>query len=329
MSSYTVAEVVARVRLEIGDPLQTFNTNALSDGQATWFDLPKQQIDTYALSVVNGAVYTQYTDFTAAVAWSAATAYVTGGLTLQTNSYGTNFFIALQNSTNQQPPANGSSNAYWSSLTASSYVINQELGQLQLTLPAPNNAMVIMNGTCWSLFSDTELSTYVADSVNEHCFNRTIQERFYDQFGRITYREAPMNLSNLPAIEFPLVATLSIINTYWALANDTASDFNVQTAEGTNIDRTSQYNQITNQIALLTARYQDYCGQINVGMYRNETFELRRTSYTTGRLVPIFKPQEYDDHRWAERVLPERRRMHQDNSGIPSPLWNGVGGGGP
>lgn len=327
MSSYTVAEVIARVRTEIGDPLQTFNTNALSDGVATWYDLPKQQIDSYSLATVNGAVYTPYTDCTNALPWSAATAYVTGGLTSLTNVNGLNYFVAAQNSTNQSPPVNGTSNAYWTVITSSSFVINAELGQLQLTLPAANNVMVIMNGTCWSLFSDTELQTYCQDAVNQHCFNRTIQERFYDEFGRITYRDTPMNLSNLPAIEFPLVATLSIINTYWALANDTATDFNVQTAEGTNIDRTTQYNQITNQIALLTQKYQDYCGQINVGMYRNETFELRRTSYTTGRLVPLFKPQEYDDHRWPTRVLPERRRMHEDNSGIPAPIWNGNWGG--
>lgn len=329
MSSYTVAEVVARVRLEIGDPLQTFNTNALSDGVATWFDLPKQQIATYTLSVVNGATYTPYTDVTLAQPWSSITAYVTGGLVSLTNGNGLNYFVAAQNSTNQSPPANGTSNAYWTVITASSYVINAELGQLQLTLPAPNNSMVIMNGTCWSLFADAELTTYANEAVAEHCFNRTIQERFYDEFGRITYRDTPMNLGNLPAIEFPLVSTLAIINTYWALANDTATDFNVQTAEGTNIDRTTQYNQITNQISLLTQRYQEYCGQLNVGMYRNETFELRRTSYTTGRLVPLFKPQEFDDHRWPTRVLPERRRMHEDNSGIATPIWNGVSGGGP
>jgi hypothetical protein len=326
MSSYTVAEVIARVRLEIGDPLQTFNTNALTDGIATWYDLPKQQIDTISqVAVIDNAEFTLYTDFTNASAWSSTTAYTTGALV--TTSGSEYFFTAAQNSTNQAPNSNGTSNAYWTASTASAFVLNYELGQLQLGAAPPVNCQLIVNGTCWSLFSDTELGTYVQDAVNEHCFNRTIQERFYDAYGRITYRDTPMNLANLPAIEFPLVSTLAIINTFWALANDTATDFNVQTAEGTNIDRTSQYQQIINQINLLQSRYEDYCGQLNVGMYRVEVFELRRTSYTTGRMVPVFKPQEYDDHRWPTRILPERRRMHEDNSGIPAPIWNANSGG--
>ena len=325
MSSYQTSDVISRVRTEIGDPLQTFNTNALTDGVSILYNLPKQQLDSIGVvAIVNSSVYTAYTDVSSALPWSTSSAYTTGALvSLNSGQY---YFQAAQNSTGTTPQSNGTSNAYWTAISSHAYIINMQLGQVQLIQPAPVNCQLIINGTCWSLFSDGELTTYVNDAVAEHCFNRTIQERFYDQLGRITYADIPMNLSNLPAIEFPLVSTLAIINTYWALANDTATDFNVQTAEGTNINRTAQYNQILNQIEQLTKRYRDYCGQLNVGLYRTDVFELRRTSYTTGRLVPLFKPSEYDDHRWPTRILPERRRMNEDNSGIASPLWNGTGG---
>ena len=43
---------------------------------------------------------------------------------------------------------------------------------------------------------------------------------------------------------------------------------------------------------------------------------MRRVSQTTGRLVPLFKNREYDDHRWPSRKLPEIVSRNLDNSGI-------------
>ena len=316
-----VTDIIARVRLEIGDPLQPFRSTSLCDGMTQWFDLPNQQISSMAVALVNGSSYTPFTDFSNASIWNSATAYTTGALVIL-NQF---FYQALQNSTNQTPVPGG--NAFWSDLTHSGVVVNDELGQFQTGAPPPNNSTLIINGQSWSLFSDTELTYYVTDAVNEHCYNRTITERTYDAFGRIMYRETPVNLSNLPMVEEPLVVALSVINTFWVVANDIATSFNVNTAEGTNIDRTTQYKQVTNQIELMTQRYQEYCAQLNVGMYRAETMQLRRQSLTTGRLVPIFQPAEYDDHRWPTRLLPPIDHRNDDNSGIPSPLWNGNFGG--
>ena len=212
---------------------------------------------------------------------------------------------------------------YWTNITATAYVINDTLGQIQLGVPVANNATLVMAGNSWSMFSDTELTTYISDALNQHCFGREIQERFRDMMGFITYRDTPLTVSNLPAIEVPLVVMLATINTFWTLANDTASDFNISTAEGTNIDRTSQYRQIMSQIQSLTERYQELCGQLNVGVYRAETLQLRRSSYTTGRLVPVFKSREMDDHRWPTRQLPPIDHRYDDNSGDPTPVWGG------
>jgi hypothetical protein len=316
----TLQDLINRVRLEIGDPLMPFRTSALSDGSTTWFDLPNQQLQDLTVTTVSGVTITEFTDFSNAVAWSSITAYSVGNQV----TYQTGFFTALESSTNQTPVSGG--NAHWADNTSTSFVANNVLGQVQLGAPPVNNTTLIMSGNSWSLFSDTELSTYCMDSVREHFYGRHMQERFYDSFGRITFRETPINLSNMPAVEEPLVSSLAVINTMWVMANDTATSFNINTAEGTNIDRTSQYKQITNQIALLQGRYQEYCAQLNVGMYRAEVMELRRTSYTTGRLVPLFEPREYDDHRWPSRILPPVDRKNEDQSGIPS-QWNANGQG--
>jgi hypothetical protein len=315
----SMTDLIARVRAEIGDPPSPFRTSALGDGQTLWFDLPKQQIQSItAAEIINGANITTLADASAATAWLSTTAYTTGTYVTYNNAY----YQAAQASTNQTPPSSGN-NSYWNNVTATIYTINDTIGQIILGQAVPNNATIIIVGQSWSMFSDIELTTYITDSLNQHCFNRTIKERFRDLRGFIDYRETPLNLTNLPPIEVPLVAILATINVFWTLANDTATDFNISTSEGTHIDRTSQYNQIQRQIQMLDARYQDLCGQLNVGIYRTETLQLRRTSHTTGRLVPVFTPQEIDDHHWPVRQITPIDRRNEDNSGIPTPYWAG------
>lgn len=309
-----------RVRFQIGDPPMPFRTTALGDGQTLWFDLPKQEVNqaaVLAVTVVSGAVQTVLADFSNASPWSSTTAYSTGAQV----TYNLRYYTALQNSTNQAPVSGG--NAFWSDGTSTAYALNGEIGQVILGVPVPLNATLIITGAAWSLFSDQELAQLAMDSVRQHVYAQEIEERYRDALGRNDYRETVKNLQNLPPIEEPLVEMLTTINCFWALANDAASDSNVQTAEGTVIDRSGRYRQLMEQIQALTARYQDYCGQLNVGLYRTEVLQLRRTSRTTGRLVPLFKPQEYDDHRWPTRQIPPVDHRNDDISGVPSPLWFG------
>lgn len=205
------------------------------------------------------------------------------------------------------------------------YVLDTELGFIQLTTPVPNNANLIVQGQAWALFTDDELTIYINDSVNQHCYNQYIEERYRDKRGFITYRDTPKNLDNLPSVEEPLIVMLSTYNVLWVLANDAATDANIQTAEGTNVDRISRYQQLMEHIMQLEERYQKYCGQLNVGVFRMETLKLRRVSRTTGRLVPLFKDREFDDHRFPVRELPVTDRHNEDGSGVPSPLWNAQG----
>lgn len=314
----TMTDLISRVRAEIGDLPQPFRTTALGDGRTQLFDLPKQQIQAITeAAIISGASFTSLTDCSAATAWSTATAYTTGALV----TYQGGYYQAAQNSTGQAP----SNATYWTNITTTAYVINDTLGQIQLGAFLPNNATLIIAGNSWSLFSDAELSTYLTDACNQHFFGRTIKERFRTVQGFIDYRENPVNISNVPAIEVPLLVILATINVFWTLANDTATDFNIQTAEGTSIDRTTQYNQIMSQIQGMTLRYQELCGQLNVGIYRAETLTLRRVSRTTGRLVPVFTSREYDDHHYPQRQIVPVDKRYEDNSGIIDPIWNGNG----
>lgn len=211
--------------------------------------------------------------------------------------------------------------------TPADYILDSTNGQLSLTNPVPNGSTLLVIGNSWSLFTDAELTDIVTEAVYQHTFGQTTNERFRDGLtGAITYRNQRITLDNLPVMQEPLVVILADINALWILATDAATDVNIQTAEGTNVDRSARYSQLMGHITSLTERYQDYCGQLNVGLYRMETLNLRRVSRTTGRLVPIFTDREYDDHRWPQRELPNIDKRDEDISGIPSPLWNGSWG---
>lgn len=313
----SLKDIVARVRFEIGDVSQPFRSTGNGDGLTSLYDLPKQELNRSSLEVfvVNGATQTTYTDQTAAQPWNASTAYQPG----QVVTLGTDFFQALQASTGEQPVSGG--NTYWSDVTSTSYTVDAELGKIMLGEPIPVNSTLVVSGTAWAMFSDDDLYRIVLDSVRQHTYAQEIEERYRDAHGFIDYRETPKMLQNLPAIEEPLVVMLTVINCLWAMASDASSDSNIQTAEGTVVDRTTRYAHLMDQIQQQTQRYMDYCGQLNVGLYRLETLQLRRTSKTTGRLVPLFKSREFDDHRWPVREIPAIDHRNEDPSGVPTPLW--------
>jgi hypothetical protein len=271
-----IATLISFVRRDIGDPPENFQTNTLCDGTATWFDLPKTNINPTGLIV--------------------------------------NVVSPSGTVTTLQTAPNGSD-----------YTADYENGQLLLTVAPANSSTLLVTGQCWSLFTDSDLTQLCMDSVYQHCYQQYITERFRDNFGFITYRETAKNLNNIPQVEQPLLIMLSVINALWVLATDTASDVDIQTAEGTTINRAQRYTQIMGHIAELTQRYQDFCGELNVGLFRSETLNLRRVSKWTGRLVPIFRDREYDDHRWPVRELPQIDKRDEDQSGLPSPLWQSQG----
>lgn len=209
--------------------------------------------------------------------------------------------------------------------TPADYTLDSTNGQLSLNAPVPSGSTLQVIGNSWSLFTDAELTDIINESVYQHVFGQSITERFRDNFGFITYRDTRVTLANLPVMQEPLVTTLAEINALWVLATDAATDVNIQTAEGTTVDRSARYSQLMGHIQSLTERYQEFCGQLNVGMYRTEVLNLRRVSRTTGRYVPIFEGREYDDHRWPQRELPHIDKRDEDISGIPSPLWQSQG----
>src|SRR6266478_1853032 len=58
-----IDEALRRLRMEIGDPARSFDTNSIGDGMTSDYDLPKQNIDDTSLvvTITNGSVVTTLT----------------------------------------------------------------------------------------------------------------------------------------------------------------------------------------------------------------------------------------------------------------------------
>jgi hypothetical protein len=205
------------------------------------------------------------------------------------------------------------------------YTVDDTDGQVIMNSPVPDGNVLLVQGTSFGLFSDQDLLEPMRDAVVWHCFNRTITERRKNVNGFFTYRDMPINLGNLPPEEELPITILATTNAQWTLLNDASLDVNVATAESTNIDRVARYHQLMTQIQANTDRYKELCGLLNVGPYRMETLTMRRTSPTNGRLVPLFKSREFDDHRYPTREIPPIDHRYDDSSGIPSQLFFGSG----
>lgn len=201
------------------------------------------------------------------------------------------------------------------------YSLDVRAGRILLAgtyAPLGDGVALTVTGSTYGMFSDTDLSQLMDEAVLLHASGRTVRKRYRDPHGFIRFDDEPMTLEALPPVEEMPLALLITINALWVLATDASGTTDVDTADGTHVDRRGRYEQLINQIALVEERYASICGSLNVGLNRIEMFDLRRVSRTTGRLVPLFKAQEYDDFSLPVRKIPPVDSRDEDDSNIPS-----------
>ncbi|MEU5425165.1 hypothetical protein AB0H73_06105 [Streptomyces olivoreticuli] len=192
--------------------------------------------------------------------------------------------------------------------------------------PLPLGAIVIVEGTARGMFTDDDLLQYIREAQLWHCGDRVQTIRYRSPEGFYRYADEPLTLDSLPEIEELPLAILATVNALWDIATSLAPEPDIQTPEGTHIDRERTYTKTMDQITALTDRYKELCAQLNVGMYRIEVATLRRISQTTGRFPPVHTPREFDDSASPVRQLPPIDRHNEDPSGIPTPIISGLTG---
>lgn len=201
------------------------------------------------------------------------------------------------------------------------YSLDARAGRILLAgqyAPLPDAVTLTVTGSSFGMFSDADLNQLMDEAVLLHANGRTIRRRYRDPHGFIRFADEPLTMETLPPVEELPLALLVTVNCLWVLATDASGTTDVDTSDGTHVDRRGRYEQLINQIALVEERYTSICASLNVGLERIEMFDLRRVSRTTGRLVPLFKDQEYDDYSLPTRKIPPVDSRNEDDSNIPS-----------
>jgi len=149
---------------------------------------------------------------------------------------------------------------------------------------------VTVSGNYYRYFTGAELTTIVNDAVTQHSAGHS------DSLGR------KMDISTLPFIEEYPVAIYATTIALYTLATDASFDIDIQAPDGVTIPRAERFRQLMEMVQTRQTQYRELCVQLGVGLYKIDVFSLRRISKATGRLIPVYKPQEVDDRSFPQRV---------------------------
>jgi hypothetical protein len=171
------------------------------------------------------------------------------------------------------------------------YEVEETTGVLIFTDNPPGDGdSILVTGTHYKYFTDSELGSIVEAAVAEHLYLKA------DAFGR------SLNMSNLPSVEEYPVAIWATYKALMTLATDAAFDISIYTPDGVSIPRSARYGQLYNMAMARKAQYDDLCKALNIGLAKIEVFTFRRISKHTNRYVPIYIPQEIDDRSAPQRA---------------------------
>lgn len=168
------------------------------------------------------------------------------------------------------------------------YRVETDTGRVFFDEPPEYGTVVIAEGESSKLFTDDEIRIFVDSAFLKHTNERM----------------PAVSMANLPPVEEHLVSILAKIEALWVLMTSAAFDINIHAPEGMFVPRAQRFEQLRALLQMTEQQYKDLCNALGVGLYTIKVGTLRRVSRQTGRLVPIFLPQEIDDTRPAQRVYP-------------------------
>lgn len=174
---------------------------------------------------------------------------------------------------------------------SSTSVVEEVVGMVELATAPADGATITISGTTFKYFTDSEIQYYVENAFSEHA--RTT----------VDSNGARATMTTLPSIdEYPLVILASSMALY-TLATDAAFDIDIISPDGVSIPRSERYRQLMELVQQRKEQYRELCNMLGLGMYKIETFTLRRISRRTNRYVPVYRPQEVDDGSMPQRVF--------------------------
>lgn len=162
------------------------------------------------------------------------------------------------------------------------------------TAPAAAAAIVV-TGTGGMFSLDADMGTFIDIAFDLHARGRIPE---------LVWENPTAGQVAVSAAEEYAIALLAVREALWAEIAEHAHQVDVTTPEGMHIPGGQQFQQLMAMLDRIEAHYREFAQALNVGPWAIKMFTLRRVSRTTNRLVPVYVPQEIDDHSPPTRVYP-------------------------
>jgi hypothetical protein len=174
-------------------------------------------------------------------------------------------------------------------LGTNQYYLDARTGTVTIWAPLAANSTMSAAGTSYLDLMPGDMTTWVETAFDMHTHGVS----------------PPPTMDDLSPTEEYLVAMLAAVESLWSAAVEASGEIDVLTPEGVQIPRSQRFAQIMALIQQIQAHYKELAAALNVGPYRIVMMNLRRVSRTTGRLVPVYVEQEFDDRTYPPtRVYP-------------------------
>ena len=169
-------------------------------------------------------------------------------------------------------------------LTTSQYSLDDRNGLLRLGAAQASDTKLLVEGYHFEWLLPADLTFYAKLALNQHMHT------------------LDMDREQLSAVVRDVIGIDAMIESLWGLMTEYSRDIDVTTSEAVHIPASQRFRMIQQLLTYWTAEYEKKARALNIGLDRIEVFNLRRTSRTTNRLVPVQKSRELGDYGPIERI---------------------------
>lgn len=186
-------------------------------------------------------------------------------------------------------------------LSSSAYSLDERNGILRLSTLPSSGSKVMVEGYFYEWVTPSDLSFYSRRAFEKHVKSLNIA------------------IEEMSDVLINAIGIAAIVECLWALVTEYSRDIDVITSESVHIPASQRFRMVQGLLAQWENEYQRHATALNIGIDRIEVFSLRRTSRTTNRLVPLYKPKEFGDYSPLERLWPDidsgviDREVREDN----------------
>jgi hypothetical protein len=169
-------------------------------------------------------------------------------------------------------------------LTSSQYSLDDRNGLFRLATATASNTKLLIEGYYFEWLLPADLTFYATLALNQHLHTMD------------------MDKEQLSSVVKDVIGIDAMIESLWGLMTEYSRDIDITTSEAVHIPTSQRFRMVQQLLQYWTAEYEKKARALNIGLDRIEVFNLRRTSRTTNRLVPVQKSRELGDYGPIERI---------------------------